>query len=254
MSVLVSEPLVSELGERPPRRWLLVLGWVTSIAFFVLATGLEWVTGASGLIWASVMRGIYVWIRRRRGSDKPFLSPWLFVLAGVLAAITLAGQRVADEDATSDRAAERGIVSAPDEATPADRCVTKVLDQADTMTAAQRATIPSGVSIDEYARKFCNDAASMGALASNGDVRQTDQLMQATCVNAVMANFDTLREDERRFTREDFTTFSERYCAEAVEQDLLEGARNGGNSAELEQLQQTILDELLASGEITERQ
>lgn len=248
----MTEPVVTELDERPRRRWILVLGYVVAVAIFVLGTSFEWATGIAGLFWASILRGIYIWIRRRRGADKAFMSPWLFVLAGLLAAVTLAGKRVADEDATSNRAVERGIVSTPDEATPADRCETKVLDQADSMTAAQRATIPAGLSLSAYARQFCDQAAALGALATNGDVIQTDKLLLTTCVDGLMASLDALPQKERRFSATDFRTFSDRYCAEAINRDLLEGARDGRNNAELEQLQQSILADLLATGEITE--
>lgn len=240
--------------ERPKQRprWRLALAYTVSVVLFVLATGFDWKAAVGGLFWAVVVRGIYVWIRRRRDVTRSFMSPWFFVLAALFAAFTLVGQRASEENATADRAVARGVVTAGAEVTPTDRCVTKVLDAADEMTAAQRVTIPAGVSVEEFSRQFCAQAAASGALASNGDVRPTDELMTSQCVVATMAGFDTVAVAERRFSRSDFEKVSEATCAEAVQQDLIEGARSRANQSKLEGVQAQVIAELLKSGESRE--
>jgi len=72
----MTEPVVTELDERPRRRWLVVLGYVVAIAVFVLGTSFEWATGVAGLFWASILRGIYIWIRGRRGTELTGAARW----------------------------------------------------------------------------------------------------------------------------------------------------------------------------------
>lgn len=247
MVSLVDEPAVSELPRAPRKRWLLVVGYVAAIAFFILASSLDWVAAAGGLFWAAVIRGAYVAFSRRRDRDRSFMSPWFFVLAGVCAIFTLVGTRAQDEEATNNLAVEQGLVASADDASPVDRCIAKVLDQVDEMTDAQRANVISGSGgdLEGYSRRFCREADSQGALASNGDVRQTDELVKAACVDAVMTNFGTIPTDERRFSSEDFTKVADRYCDEAIRRDLIEGGRDGRHNAELEKIQVAVVDELL---------
>lgn len=231
-----------------------MLAYTVSVVLFVLATGLSLGVAVGGLVVTAPVRGIYVWIRRRRGVTRPFMSPWFFVLAALCTAIALAGQRMSEEKATDDRAVTRGVVTAGTEVTPTDRCVTKVLDGGDEMTAAQRARIPAGVSLENYSRQFCAMAAASGALASNGDVRQTDEVIRWGCVTATMADFETVPVAERRFSVTDFEKIAEAACADAVEQDLFVGAEglSGANQSALEVIATKVTAELLESGEIRE--
>jgi hypothetical protein len=51
-------------------------------------------------------------------------------------------------------------------------------------------------------------------------------------------------------TSADFRVFAERFCKEAVERDLIEGASSGENQAEIEALEKDVVEDLLRSGEI----
>jgi len=249
----LSDSIEVEPGERKQRpRWQLVLAYTVSVVLFVLVTRFSLGVAVGGLIWAAIVRGIYVWIRRRRGGTRPFMSPWFFVLAALCTSFALAGQSISEEKATDDRAVTRGVVTAGTEVTPTDRCVTKALDVADEMTAAQRARIPADLSLENFSQQFCAEAAASGALASNGDVRQTDELMRRGCVTAAMLSFETIPVAERRFSVSDFEKSAEATCAEAVEQDLIEGNSSGANQSKMEAIQAKVIAELLESGEIRE--
>lgn len=246
---------VPEAGVERQQRpgWQLAVAYAVTVVLFVLASSLEGQAAAGGLFWAAIARGIYVWFRRRRDQPRPFMSPWFFVLAAVFAVFSLVGQRAREENATDDRAVARNVVAAGAEVTPTDRCVTKVLDQADEMTATQRAAIPAGLSMEDYSRQFCAQAAASGALDSSGDVRATDELMQSTCADGMMKQFEVLPVADRRFSHPDFAKVADRYCAEAIRQGLVEGSRSGANNQELQVVLDNVVAELLESGEIQER-
>lgn len=248
----MSEALpVRDRQQRP--QWQLALAYIGTFLLYVLAGSLDWRAAAGGLVWAAVIRGVYVWFRRRRGDERRFTSPWFFALAALCAALSLAGQRAREQDATDERAAARGVVAAGAEVTPTDRCVTKVLDESDEMPATLRAKMPAGLSIEDYGRQICTQAVEAGALDSSGNVRPTDGFMQSACVSATMIVFDALKDAERRFSRADFEKVTDRTCTEAARQDLIEGARRGANQSKLEAVQAQVVTELLRSGEIHER-
>lgn len=125
--------------------------------------------------------------------------------------------------------------------------MTKVVTELESAPPEQVANIPAGVSIEGYARDFCEDAESKGALATNGDVRCDDELIRSACVQALMTNFDTVPVAERRFSTGDFRRFAERYCDEAIKRDLLEGARFGKNQRELEALREQVISRRFAT-------
>ena len=253
----MDEPVLTESEQTPQRRWPIVLGYVAAVVFFVLATRLQWTPAVGGLFWAAVVRGVYVAVMRRRDSDRSFISPWLFALAGVFALLTLVGQNAREQDATDERAVELGVVSTGEQVSPLDRCRTKALDQLDEMTQAQRAAVAANVAdgdLDAYMTRSCSLAESLGALAPSGDIRPSDEFQKAGCVDSVITNFDAIAEEERAFSRSDFEKFADRYCDEAIRRDLVTGSRFGQRNAEIEALGQEVLTEMVESGEITEIQ
>jgi hypothetical protein len=160
----------------PARKRRLVIGafFAASVALWVLASALKPVPLIAGLIWATVLRGIYIFIRRRGKPDHPFRkpehlfwTPWLFVLAAACTVFSLVGLQARENNKTDKAAVARGVAQKGETVTPVQRCVTKVLQHVDTV-AEQRTLIPRDVR--PFATRLCETAQKKGALATSGAI------------------------------------------------------------------------------------
>ncbi len=191
---------------------------------------------------AAAIRGIYVKVRKR-----PFWSPWLFVVAALLAFFSYVGQVGSEESATNNEAVARAA-QAETSVSPHQRCVTKILQGVETAPPEQRARIPGN--IRSFAGRFCARADIEGVLATSGDLYQSDAFDAAICAEGAMTEFRRIPSAERAFTATDFRLFADRYCEQAVSRDLFQGARAGEHRKELDALQQEVLNDLLEEGKI----
>jgi hypothetical protein len=249
----LDSPGQGEQTPKMPRRHplLLALLYVITIAVWVAASGLSILALIGGIFWASVIRGVYVWIQGRRGRGRPFWSPWLFVLAAVLAAGTFAGNRMRENQATDKSAVEQRIAQPGADVTPKQRCIAKGLDQIASATPEQRATIPSTINVRVFMAQMCARAEQDGSLKATGDIFVSDAFETEFCVEAVMANVRQLPVAQRAFSMSDSRIYGERLCEEAVRRNLIRGSLvSPKRQREIAALQLQVVNELLASGKI----
>jgi hypothetical protein len=248
--VRVPEPDAEKDHSASGRPWLRWIAYAGAVLLWVAASALKIPLLIAGFFWAAVIRGIYVFVRRRRNPSHPFWSPWLFVLAALCSLLAIAGQQAREGSETDAAAVSLGVVSTEAaEITPVQRCVTKVLQDWNELPEAQQPPVPGG--IRAYAGKFCGRASRDGVLGASGGVYPTDTFMAGICAEGVMGEFDRVPKDQRAFNRPDFRIFAKRFCAEAIDRGLIEGARSGKNRDALDALQDEVLSELLAEGTIT---
>lgn len=95
-------------------------------------------------------------------------------------------------------------------------------------------------------------AASVLGGARTTQEAEGDTFVGSLCVDTSMQSFDQLAVIDRRFSRADFKRFSDRYCQAALDRGLMSGAGVVGSQATFNALSDSILAEMLESGEIHE--
>jgi hypothetical protein len=92
--VIVNETTTAAPPEDHSRRnWRRGLAWALSVLFWLLLSGLRWDLAVVGFIFAAVIRGLYVLVMRRSSRHPVFWSPYIFTIAGLVAAVSLVGQQ-----------------------------------------------------------------------------------------------------------------------------------------------------------------
>jgi hypothetical protein len=97
---------------------------------------------------------------------------------------------------------------------------------------------------------FFAASALAGVRTSQQD--ETDAFVVSMCVAETMHSFDVLAVPERRFSREDFQKFSNRYCQKALDSGLMSDAGVVGSQAAFTELSESVVAAMLRSGEIRE--
>ena len=94
-------------------------------------------------------------------------------------------------------------------------------------------------------------ASALGSLRSS-EQDDADAFVASMCFDGSMQAFDAQSPAEQRFSRPDFEKFLSRYCDEAVSRGLVSNTELPSPTA-LEDLRESIIDSMVASGEIRER-
>ena len=130
-----------------------------------------------GVVWALIVRGVYVWIRNRRAREphdrRKTFSWWLVPLAVVFTFFGVAGQAARDTEDASEEAVRQGIVASPEEADPVDRCVAANLREYDALGETQRGRVKRS-DVRAIVTEACERADREGILTPNGMMSRED--------------------------------------------------------------------------------
>jgi hypothetical protein len=94
-------------------------------------------------------------------------------------------------------------------------------------------------------------AAALGGLRTS-EQEETDAFVVSMCVAETMHSCDVLAVPERRFSRQDFQKFSDRYCRRALDSGLISDAGVVGSQPAFTELSDSVVAAMLKSGEIRE--
>jgi hypothetical protein len=231
---------------------LAVLFWVLCVPMLASGTD-EWgrdpaydigaVMGAAGLplLLAAAIRFVYVKLRKRR-----FLSPWLFFVAGVIAVLAIIGGRSAEQARVNEAAVERGLAADTAAVTPVDRCVTRMLEEADREPWVRETVFPGGSR--SIGTRICARAYADGVLTTGGVPQSELAFKQSACFEGALLQFEATPRSERGLRRGDFEIYGRRYCAVILHRGL---DAPGTPRAKLDAAAQSVLRNLVRSGQIT---
>lgn len=197
--------------------------------------------GAGPLLFAAVIRFVYTWLRGRR-----FMSPWLFFIAGVIGVLAIVGGRGQERERVNEAAVERGLAGDTAAVTPVDRCVTRLLEEADARPVGQAFVIAGGAR--SFATRICARAESDGALTQDGVPHNERAFMQSACFESALVQFERAPRRERVFRRADFEIYGRRYCAVIMHRGL---DAPGTPHEKLEAVARQVVRDLVRSGQIT---
>ncbi len=177
---------------------------------------------------ALLIRLAYVKLARR-GSRTRFSSPWVFVLAAVVALVANAGerqQRIEERAAQADEiAVEEGIVEEGEEVDVIERCVAVSVRLWDTASTQERAVLGSRDEYERFLGAECRKAEAKGFLTESGDLYATEEALDMVCADFGVLAYDTFGPDETKVwpSRSDFHRFLEQECAKAEDKGFLNG-------------------------------
>jgi hypothetical protein len=129
------------------------------------------------LLAGCILRGLYVRAQARRDNQRRFVSPWLFLVAGLVALISAAVSWGGQSTGSIDRKAVAYGVAPAGHIRPQDRCATRAIDK---MRAEYRQNQDL---VDTFARQFCADASLRQLVAHNGTVADTPQTKILYCAD-----------------------------------------------------------------------
>lgn len=187
------------------------------------------------------IRFVYAKLRRRR-----VMSPWLFVIAALFALLSIAGGQARERERVNEAAVERGLADSTAAVTPVDRCVARMLDEADAQPAIRELVFPGGTR--SLGTRICARAASDGVLTADGKPQSERAFKQSACLESVLVQFESLPRRERGFRRADFEIYGRRYCAAILQRGL---DAPGTPPERLDAVAQQVLRDLVRSGQIT---